>query len=103
MAAPIPKDDSSKEKLLNLLSKLEEELRWCAQHPNDVSDFEMQQLKEAIDELDTKCKTLGGQFYSDFKKFRKDFDYAADHPNEINSGDFQKFEDMLQELFRDLK
>ncbi|NGX28833.1 MAG: hypothetical protein K940chlam1_01021, partial [Candidatus Anoxychlamydiales bacterium] len=27
MAAPIPKDDSSKEKLLNLLSKLEEELR----------------------------------------------------------------------------
>lgn len=99
----MPKDDFSKEKLHNLLSQLEEELRWCSQHPNDVSDLEMEQLKQAVDELDAKCKKLGGQFYNDFKKFRKDFDYAADHPNEIKSGDFQKFEDMLQQLFRDLK
>ena len=103
MALPMPKDDKCKEKLLSFLSKLEEELRWCSQHPNDVSDIEMEQLKQAIDEFDTKCKTIGGQFYNDFEKFKKAFDYSADHPNEIKSGDFQKFEDMLQQLFRDLK
>lgn len=103
MAAPLPKDESCKEKLTNLLDQLETEFRWCTQHPNDVSDIELEQLKQAVDELESKCKEFGGQFYTDFKKFRKEFDYSADHPNEIKTGDFQKFEDMLQNLLKDLK
>ncbi|HEU64682.1 MAG: hypothetical protein KR126chlam4_01204 [Candidatus Anoxychlamydiales bacterium] len=103
MAAPSPKEDSSKEALSNLLSKLETEVRWCTQHPNDVSDIEMQQLKQSVDELNNRCKTFGGQFYKDFQNFRKEFDYMADHPNEIKTGDFQKFEDMIQQLLKDLK
>ena len=103
MVAPTPKENSSKEMLNNLLNQLETEMRWCTQHPNDVSDIELEQLKQSIDELDDRCKTFGGQFYKDFKKFRKDFDYMADHPNEIKAGDFQKFEDMVQQLLKDLK
>lgn len=103
MTSPSPKENSSKEKLNNQLSQLETELRWCAQHPNDVSDIELEQLKQSIDDLNNRCKTFGGQFYKDFQNFRKNFDYMADHPNEIKTGDFQKFEDMVQQLLRDLK
>lgn len=103
MAAPARKEESSKDNLNKLLSKLEDELRWCAQHPNDVSDIEMQQLKQSIDELENRCKTFGGQYYKDWKNFRKKFDYMADHPDEIKTGDFQMFDDMIQQLFRDLK
>ncbi len=103
MAMPSPKEDSSKETLNNLLSQLEIEFRWCTQHPNDVSDIELEQLKQSIDELEPKCKAFGGQFYEDFQNFRKDFDYIAEHPNEIKMGDFQKYEDMIQQLLRDLK
>jgi len=103
MAMPMPKEDSSKSKLNNLLTQLETEFRWCAQHPNDVSNLELEQLKDAIDELEEKCKNFGGKFYNDFTLFRKDFDYLANHPNEIKLGDFQKFEDMVQQLLRDLK
>jgi len=103
MAMPMPKEDNSKDKLNNLLTQLEDELRWCTQHPNDVSNFELEQLKQAVDEFDERCKSFGGKFYKDFKIFRKDFDYLSSHPKEIKPGDFQKFEDMVQQLFRDLK
>ncbi len=103
MALPMPKENGSKSKLNNLLSQLETEFRWCAQHPNDVSDIELEQLKESVDSLEERCKIFGGKFYLDFTEFKKKFDYLADHPNEIKSGDFQIIEDMLQQLFRDLK
>lgn len=103
MAAPSPKEESSKETLNNLLSQLETEFRWCSHHPNDVSDIELEQLKQAIDELNSRCKTFGGRFYKDFASFRKEFDYMATHPREIKTGDFQRFEDMIQQLLRDLK
>lgn len=103
MAAPMPKENNSKSKIINLLTQLETEFRWCAQHPNDVSDLELAQLKESVDSLDEKSKILGGRFYKDFTALKKFFDYMADHPNEIKPGDFQKFEDMLQQLFKDLK
>lgn len=103
MASPAPKENNSKEKLLSSFSKLETEMRWCSQHPNDVSDVELEQLKQAIDEIDPKCKDFGGQFYNDFKNFRKKFDIAADNPQDIKTGDFQKFEDMIQKLLKDLQ
>lgn len=103
MAAPMPKENGSKSKISSLITQLETELRWCAQHPNDVSNNELEQLKQAIDALDERCKIFGGKFYSDFKVFRKEFDYLADHPSEIKAWDFQKFDEMIQQLFRDLK
>lgn len=103
MAAPLPKEDSGKSKINNLISQLETEFRWCAQHPNDVSNYELEQLKESVDALDERCKVLGGKFYKDFSAFKKEFDYLSEHPNEIALGDFQRFEDMIQQLFRDLK
>jgi len=103
MAAPSPKEDSSKETLNNLFSKLETEFRWCSQHPNDVSDIELEQLKQSVDDLENRCKAFGGQFYKDFQNFRKTFDRMAENPNDIEAGDFQKLEDMIQQLLRDLK
>jgi hypothetical protein len=103
MAAPMPKENGNKEKINNLLSQLETEFRWCAQHPNDVSDIQLEQLEQAVDELEERCKLLGGKFYSDFETFRKKFDYMAEHPNKIKLGDYQKFDEMIQQLFRDLK
>lgn len=103
MAAPMPKEENNKSKMDNLISQLENELRWCAQHPRDVSNYELEQLKDSIDALDEKCKIFGGKFYKDFLAFRKEFDYMADHPEEIAEGDFQKFDDEIQQLFRDLK
>ena len=103
MAMPHKNDEPNKNNLNHLLDKLEEEFRWCAQNTNDVSDFELEQLKDAVDMLEGTCKNIGGQLYSDFQKFRKEFDYLADHPKEISAWDFQKFDEMIQTLFRDLK
>lgn len=103
MAAPMPKDNGSKSKINNLISHLESEFRWCAQHTNDVTDIQLEQLKEAVDALDEQCKILGGKFYKDFLVFKKEFDFMADHPSKIKWTDYQKFDDMIQKLFRDLK
>ncbi|MBN2480017.1 MAG: hypothetical protein JXA94_07295 [Parachlamydiales bacterium] len=102
MAAPIF-DESKKEKFNHLLNKLEDEFRWCAQHPNDVSDIELEQLKQALEDLTPYAKNIGGKLFNDFKNFKKQFDHSANHPNEVKPGDYQKFDEMIQKLFKDLK
>ncbi|MFA6119016.1 MAG: hypothetical protein WCT85_04970 [Parachlamydiales bacterium] len=94
---------NDKEKMYHLIEKLDDEFRWCVKHPNDVSKIELEQLKQAVDELDDKCKLIGGNFYRNYLKFKRDFDRLATHINEIKFGDYQKFDDMIQQFFRDLK
>ena len=103
MASPMPMENADKSKIINLLSQLETEFRWCAQHPNDVSDFELEQLKESIEYFDKNVKDFGGKFYNDFAVLKKIFDNMADYTSEIKPGDSQKIEDMLQKLFQELK
>ncbi len=101
MALPAKKhnyDDINK-----LISKLETEFRWCAQHPNDVSDMELEQLKQALDEFEPMAQTQGGKFYKDFQDFKIMFIDITQNPDKIKPGQFQEFEDMIQLLIKDLK
>jgi len=103
MATAPKKEVSEKEKLFHLVEAMEDEFRWCANHPNDVSLNELEQLKDGIDELDKKFKLIGGKFYEHFLKFRKKFDFLATHINKLKAGDYQHFDEMVQHLFKDLK
>jgi hypothetical protein len=85
------------------ISKLETEFRWCAQHPNDVSDIELEQLKQALFEFEAAAKSCGGKFYKDFKDFKAMFIEITKKPKQIRPGQFQEFEDMIQLLIKDLK
>jgi len=98
MATPSPKEDN----LYSLIEQLEGEFRWCTQHPNDVSSFEIEQLMQAIKDIETECKSGNATFYKNFMVFKKEFEKLAQKPKEVKPGDFQKFEDMIQQLLRDL-
>ena len=102
MAIPVP-EDKCKEKLYNLINQLEVEFRWCCQHPNDVSKNELDQLMQAVEDLEKHAHHFKGQIYSDYAKFKKEFKEFIKKPEEIKPGDFQRFEDMIQKLFKDLE
>ncbi|NGX56634.1 MAG: hypothetical protein K1060chlam5_00877 [Candidatus Anoxychlamydiales bacterium] len=88
--------------LKSKIYQLEEEFRWCAMHPNDVSKVGMEQLKQAIDELYNHILKVGGKFLEHFNHFKSQFEYALENFESIKPSQFQQFEDLIQVIIKDL-